>query len=326
MKAVKFENQRITMMEVPLPQTAGSEVLVKVMMAGICATDFQLYLGYQDYEGIPGHEFVGMVEQAPQAPWLVGKRVVADINVGCGKCPHCQNGNARHCPSRSAIGIRGRNGAFAEYCAVPARNLVVLPDHLETIDAVFAEPLAAALEITRQIHICRDTRIAVLGDGKMGQLCALVLDQYSGNLMLLGRHADKLAHAAGQGISTCALAATAMEAVEPGWESAFDVVVEATGNPDAINLAMALVRPEGRIVVKTTAHRSASMNLSTLVVNEIMLVGSRCGDIGFAVKWLANQRIQPASLVEQVYPFSDFQSAFEHAMTKGSRKVLLIFE
>lgn len=314
------------MEEVPLPQTAGPEALVKVMMAGICATDLELYHGYQDFEGIPGHEFVGMVEKAPQAPGLVGKRVVADINVGCGQCPHCRNGNARHCPSRSAIGIRGRDGAFAEYCAVPARNLVVLPDHLETIDAVFAEPLAAALEITRQIHIRQDTRIAVLGDGKMGQLCALALDQYSANLMLLGRHADKLARAAGQGISTFNIAAAAMETMAPGWESAFDVVVEATGNPDAINLAMALVRPEGRIVVKTTAHRPTSMNLSALVVNEIMLVGSRCGDIGFAVKWLADQRIQPASLVEQVYPFTKFQTAFEHAMTRGSRKVLLAFE
>jgi len=314
------------MMEVPLPETAGPEALVKVMMAGICATDIELFYGYQGFEGIPGHELVGMVEQAPQAPGLVGKRVVADINVGCGKCPQCRNGNARHCPSRSAIGIRGRDGAFAEYCAVPASNLVVLPDHLEAIDAVFAEPLAAALEITRQIHICQDTRIAVLGDGKMGQLCALALDQYSANLILLGRHADKLARAAGQGISTFNIAAMAMETMGPGWESVFDVVVEATGNPDAINLAMALVRPEGRIVVKTTAHRRAVMDLSALVVNEIMLVGSRCGDIGFAVKWLADQRIQPASLVEQVYPFTDFQTAFEHAMTRGSRKVLLAFE
>ncbi len=326
MKAVRFENQKVLMTERPLPEISGPEALVKVMMAGICATDIALYNGYQEFEGIPGHEFVGLVEKAPQAPGFVGRRVVANINVGCGKCPSCQIGDARHCPSRSAIGIRGRNGAFAPYCSVPVANLVVLPDHLETIDAVFAEPLAAALEIARQIHICHDTRIAVLGDGRMGQLCALSLHLYSKKVVMLGRHPDKLAFAAGQGIHAVNVADMDFESRGAGWQRAFDVVVEATGNPDAINQALALVKPEGRVVVKTTANRPASVQLNDLVVNEITLIGSRCGDIEFAVKCLAEQRVKPGGLVERIYPFTDFHAAFAHAMRRGSRKVLLAFE
>lgn len=326
MKAVTFGNQKAAMTELPMPEISGSEALVKVMMAGICATDMELYRGYLEFEGIPGHEFVGLVEKAPQAPEILGRRVVADINVGCGKCPSCRCGNPRHCPSRSAIGIRGRNGAFAQYCSVPVANLVVLPDHLETIDAVFAEPLAAALEIARQIHICPDTRVAILGDGRMGQLCALALNLYCKQVVMLGRHPDKLALAEAQGIHGVNMGD--MDTAGPGdrWKRSFDLVVEATGNPEAINQAIALARPEGRVVVKTTASRPTSVKLNELVVNELALVGSRCGDIGFSVKCLADQRIQPGSLVERIYPFTEFQAAFAHAMTRGSMKVLLAFE
>src|SRR6056297_168076 len=326
MKAVRFQNQKIVMADVPPPDISGADALVKVLMAGICATDIELYKGYQNFQGIPGHEFVGRVEEAPQAPELVGKRVTVDINIGCGKCLRCQIGDARHCPLRRAIGIRDKDGGFADYCAVPIENLRVLPEGLETIDAVFAEPLAAALEIAQQVHIRHDTKMAVMGDGKMGLLCAFALNHYTTNLTVLGRHADKLDMAARQGISITNTAEMDPEKLEDRLKGAFDLVVEATGNPDAINQAVQLVEPEGTVVVKTTSHQPSEMNLAAVVVNEISLVGSRCGDIGFAVKCLANQWVNVAPLVDTVYPFAEFEKAFEHAMQPGSRKILVAFE
>lgn len=328
MKAVQFKNQKISLIEVPIPIISDAEARVQVMMAGICATDMALFHGYQQFAGIPGHEFVGLVEAAPGAPEMVGKRVAADINVGCGDCPWCRCGNARHCPSRQAIGIRGRDGAFAEYVAVPVANLVPLPDALETIDAVFAEPAAAALEIARQVHIRHDTKIAVLGDGRMGQLCAQAVSLYSSRVRMLGRHDEKLAIAAAQGIATENVSGvfdSAGEVLAGRHAQAFDLVVEATGRPDGVNQALQLARSEGTVVVKTTSHQSSVLDLAELVVREITLLGSRCGDVGFAVQCLANGRIKPAALVDGVYAFSDFQAAFERAASRGSGKVLLAF-
>ena len=326
MKAVKFQNKKISVFDTPLPEISGQDALVKVMMAGICATDAELYKGYQDFQGIPGHEFVGLVEKAPQAPELVGNRVAVDINIGCGQCLRCGNGDTRHCPSRRVIGIRGKDGGFAEYCAVPITNLMALPDGLETIDAVFAEPLAAAFEIAYQYHIKPGTKLAVMGDGKMGLLCAFALDHYTSDLTVLGRHAEKLAIAARQGIKTINTAEIPAEALEKRLKGAFDVVVEATGNPDAINQAAKLVKPGGIIAVKTTSHQMSKINLAEIVVNEITLVGSRCGDIEFAVKWLGNGWVNVAPLVDAVYSFDEFQKAFDHARTPGSSKILVAFE
>lgn len=326
MKAVKFQNKKISVFDTPLPEISGQDALVKVMMAGICATDAELYKGYQDFQGIPGHEFVGLVEKAPRAPELAGKRVAVDINIGCGQCLICGNGDARHCPSRRVIGIRGKDGGFAEYCAVPITNLIALPEGLETIDAVFAEPLAAALEIAHQYHIKPGTKLAVMGDGKMGLLCAFALDHYTSDLTVLGRHAEKLDIAARQGIKTVNTAEMPLEALEKRFKWAFDVVVEATGNPDAIDQAVKLVAPEGTLVVKTTSHQLPKINLAEVVVNEITLVGSRCGDIAFAVKYLDKGWINAAPLVEAVYPFAEFKKAFAHAMATGSRKILVAFE
>ena len=328
MKAVQFRNQKISLIEAPLPAISDAEARVQVMMAGICATDVALFHGYQQFAGIPGHEFVGMVEAAPGAPEMVGKRVVADINVGCGNCAWCRSGNTRHCPSRQAIGIRGRDGAFAECVAVPLANLVVLPEGLETIDAVFAEPSAAALEIARQIHIRHDTKIAVLGDGRMGQLCAQALSLYSSRVQMLGRHEEKLAIAAAQGIGRDNVAGVfdpAGKVLAGRHARAFDLVVEATGRPEGVNQALQLARSEGTVVVKTTSHQSSDLDLAELVVREITLLGSRCGDVGFAVQCLAKGRIKPAALVDGVYAFSEFKAAFERAASRGSGKVLLAF-
>ncbi|HMA67636.1 MAG TPA: alcohol dehydrogenase catalytic domain-containing protein [Desulfosalsimonadaceae bacterium] len=326
MKAVEFKDQKISVVDVPVPEIAGDEALVKVMMAGICATDMELLHGYQGFEGIPGHEFVGFVEKAPGAPDLVGARVTADINVGCGDCPRCRSTDTRHCPFRKAIGIQGKNGAFAEYCAVPLANLRFLPDNLETIDAVFAEPLAAALEIAQQVHVHQQTRIAVLGDGRMGQLCALALDLYSRRVTMLGRHREKMALAAARGIATADIDETAGGGAAAHWKGAFDLVVDATGNPEALHQALALTRPEGLVVLKTTSRQPSPLNLAALVVDELTLLGSRCGDVGFAVKCLADQRIKPNFLVDRIYPFSEFPAAFAHAAQQGSMKVLLAFE
>ena len=328
MKAVQFENQKISLIEVPIPAISDGEARVQVMMAGICATDVALFQGYQNFSGIPGHEFVGLVEAAPGAPEMVGKRVVADINVGCGECPWCRSGNMRHCPSRQAIGIRGRDGAFAEYVAVPLANLVALPEGLETIDAVFAEPAAAALEIARQVHIRHDTKIAVLGDGRMGQLCAQALSLYSSRVRMLGRHEEKLAIAAAEGVGTDNVSGVfdpAGKVLAGRHAQAFDLVVEATGSPEGVNQALQLARSEGTVVVKTTSHQSSDLDLAELVVREITLLGSRCGDAGFAVQCLANGRIKPAALVDGVYAFSEFKAAFERAASRGSGKVLLAF-
>jgi len=249
-----------------------------------------------------------------------------DINIGCGQCLRCRTGDTRHCPSRRVVGIRGKDGGFAEYCTLPIANLSVLPERLETIDAVFAEPLAAALEIAQQVHIRHDTKMAVMGDGKMGLLCAFALNRYTSNLTVLGRHADKLDMAASQEISIINTAEMDPETVAQRLKGAFDLVVEATGNPDAINQAVKLVGPEGTVVVKTTSHQPSEMNLAAVVVNEVTLIGSRCGDIGFAVKSLANQWVNVVPLVDTVYPFAAFEKAFEHAMQPGSRKILVAFE
>jgi threonine dehydrogenase-like Zn-dependent dehydrogenase len=326
MKALRFQNQSISMVEVPIPEVPEDEALVKVLMAGICSTDLELLDGYQDFEGIAGHEFVGLVAQAPQAPRLIGKRVAADITVGCGECRRCLGGDPRHCRSRQAIGIRSRDGAFAQYVAVPVANLVPIPDRLETAAAAFAEPLAAALEIAQQVHVRSDTLAAVLGDGCMGQLCARALNLYCRHIAMFGRHAKKLAIAAECGIQTHNMALrSGREALERR-QRTFDLVVEATGNPEAIDQALALVRPEGTVVVKTTSRRCAPMDLASLVVNEITMLGSRCGDVGFAVKRLADGSVFTGPLVEAVYPFSDFKAAFDRARTRGSRKVLVSFE
>ena len=326
MKAVKFQNQKILMIDAPIPDISELDVLIKVLMAGICATDIELYNGYQDFHGIPGHEFVGIVEKAPQAPELVGKRVAVDINIGCGHCSGCRDGDARHCPSRRVIGIREKDGGFAEYCAVPITNIRVLPESVETIDAVFAEPLAAALEIAQQVHIKSDTRVAVMGDGKMGLLCAFALDHYTSELTIIGRHPEKLDIAASQGITICNTAGISPDSLAHRLKWSFDVVVEATGNPDGINQAVKLVKPGGIIAVKTTSHQMSKINLAEIVVNEITLVGSRCGDIEFAVKWLGNGWVNVAPLVDAVYSFDEFQKAFDHARTPGSSKILVAFE
>jgi threonine dehydrogenase-like Zn-dependent dehydrogenase len=295
-------------------------------MAGICNTDIELFGGYYGFEGIAGHEFVGIVEEAPEGTELVGKRVVADINCGCGQCSWCVNGNASHCPLRTVIGILGRQGAFAEYVPVPLENLHIVDDSIRTQEAVFAEPLAAALRIRPQIHLTHRSRVAVLGDGKLGLLVALALRHHCPRLLLCGRYPGKLKIAADQGVETRAINPRADRARLRRELGCFDVVIEATGSADGINQAVALTRPEGTVVAKTTSHHPSELDLATIVVKEVTVIGSRCGDLDLALSFLRNGWIDVNPLVERIYKFTDFERAFAHACRRGSKKVLLSFD
>lgn len=283
-------------------------------MAGVCDTDLQLARGYMGFRGVPGHEFVGRVLAADDVSW-VGKRVVADINAGCGVCEDCTKRDGHHCPSRSVLGIVNRSGAFAERLTVPERCLVSIPDALPDARAVFAEPVAAALHVLDDV----DPRhhIAVLGDGKLGILIALSLASAGVTVSLVGRHEHKLALAAAHGITTH------REPEAKKHLTGVDVVVEATGNPSGLALALTLVRPRGTVILKTTVSDPISVDLAPAVVNELRLVGSRCGDMKRAVDALASGALDPSSLVEARYPLSAAEQAFAHAARKGALKILV---
>lgn len=320
MKAIRFENQAIVTVDEPIPDLQPGEALVRVLRAGICATDIALFHGYADFTGIPGHEFTGIVEECPDRPELRGKKVVADINFGCGACA-----GEKHCPSRRVLGIRGKNGAFSEYCAIPAKNLYTVAGSIETSHAVFAEPLAAALQIARQVRIERDSRIAVLGDGCLGILCALGLKQYAENILLIGRHHEKLAIAEKQAVKTHLVNAHSSPEKVAFILGTFDITIDATGNSEGTGWCIPMTRPEGTVVVKTTTPEKSTIDMASVVVNELTILGSRCGDIALSLDFLQNRRIDVAPLIDAVYPFSAFTEAFARACEKGSLKVVIDF-
>ncbi len=311
----------LSLRDLPRPTPAAGEALIRVTLAGICNTDVELARGYMAFQGVPGHEFVGVVEAAPDPTW-VGVRVVGEINAFCGDCETCYAGRPTHCPHRTTLGIAGRDGAFAEYLCLPLRNLHRVPDNVSDEQAVFTEPLAAALEILEQIHLRPTDRVIVLGDGKLGLLVAQVLAA-AADVTAIGRHPNKLDILARQGIRV----SVGGEGVAPG----ADVVVEATGNVDGFRLARRLVRPRGTLVLKSTfAGNLASllngegMNfLSALVVDEIALIGSRCGPFAPALRLLADGRVDVESLIHARYPLADGLAAFNHAQQPGVLKVLV---
>ncbi|WP_421902429.1 MDR/zinc-dependent alcohol dehydrogenase-like family protein [Maridesulfovibrio sp.] len=319
MRAIYFENGKIDLVEKDKPQLQADEALLKMRLAGICNTDIELHKGYYGFAGVPGHEFVAVVEECPDRPELVGKRVVADINCPVGPF----KGDHRHAPNRTVIGIVNHDGAFAEYLKAPAENLCVVADSVEDRAAVFAEPLAAGLEVSQQIHVTGDMRVMVLGDGKLGLLTALALKLYNPHVLLVGKHEDKLAIAGKQGVKTHCISDPEELTAQAGQWDKFDLVVEATGSEQGINYALDFVCPEGTIVAKTTSHLPSSINLAKLVVDEISIVGSRCGDIGLAMNVLEQGMIDVSSLIEAEYDFADFKDAFDRAMSKGALKVLV---
>ncbi len=317
MLAVWLENGAVELRDVPKPEPGPDEALLRVLLVGVCNTDLELLAGYYGFIGIPGHEFVGIVDQAPSRPDLVGHRVVAEINLGCGKCARCLGGDSRHCPDRDALGIKGAPGAMAEYVTVPVANLLPVDEEISDRQAVFAEPLAAALEPAQQMHLTAKTRLLVLGDGKLGLLCALGLRHWVPGLVLAGRHQGKLAIAQAQGVNTVQSDDPALAAQR------FDVVLEATGKPQGLAQAMDLVRPEGVVIAKTTSHEPSSLDLAKLVVDEITLLGSRCGDLGLALHFLKNRLLDPEPMIQAEFPLAQAKQAFDAARERGALKVLV---
>lgn len=315
MRALLLDDSLEVVEDYSTPDPPPGEALVRVRVGGICNTDLELLKGYMQFRGVPGHEFVGTVERAPGAEEWEGCRVVGEINAACGSCPTCRAGRPTHCPHRTTLGIAGRDGAFAEYLTLPTRNLYPVPDALSDEAAVFTEPLAAACEILQQVHVHPTDRAIVLGDGKLGLLCAQVLALTGCDLTILGHHQEKLDILARRGILT----ALAGEPVEAG----ADLVVEATGRPEGYAAARRLVRPRGTIVLKSTYHDAIDANLTLAVVDEVTLVGSRCGPFRPALRLLERSLVDVTSLVQARYPLSEASTAFEHAAQPGVLKVLV---
>lgn len=315
MKALRFDGNKLTLADVPTPSADG-EALVRVTLSGICNTDLEIVRGYAGFSGTIGHEFVGVVERSDDLK-LIGKRVVGEINAGCGVCDKCVAGDPRHCPTRTVLGIVNRDGAHAEYLNLPARNLLVVPDSVSDEQAIFVEPLAAAFGITEQIDLSPESRVAVIGDGKLGLLCAMSLALPSDNVTLIGKHSSKMSIAKDAGVETVELKDA------DKLERAFDVVVEASGSESGFATALDLVRPRGKIVLKSTFHGSPVWAASRVVVDEITIVGSRCGRFGPALELLQKGSVNVEALISETFPLIDGVKAMGRAAEKGVLKVLL---
>lgn len=316
MKALRFENNELKLAEVDLARRAD-EALVRVTKAGICNTDIEIVRGYAGFNGTLGHEFVGVVEDSPDKS-QVGRRVVGEINAGCGRCELCRKNDPRHCLNRTVLGIHSRDGAFAEYLSLPPQNLLVVPDGVSDRQAVFTEPLAAACEILDQVEINRSHRVAVIGDGKLGQLIARVLATTGCDLILIGKHANKLELARQAGIKTTELGVLE---IEPA--SRFDFVVEASGSANGLRLALELVRPRGAIILKSTFHGAVELNTSRIVVDEISVIGSRCGRFEQALKLLESGKVNVEPLIANEFKLTEGVKAMAEAQRPGVLKVLL---
>ncbi len=287
--------------------------MVKVHLAGICSTDLQIFKGYMGFTGVPGHEFVGSVTEGP--PDLRGKRVVGEINFACGDCDFCREGIPRHCQARRVMGILDADGAFAECVTVPLANLHLVPDGVPDEEAVFTEPLAAAFEILEQVPVNPQDEVLILGDGKLGNLCAQVLRLASARVTVLGKHAEKLALVRKAGARTIRL---------QDWRPRrFDIVIEATGSASGLETALGAVRPRGTLVLKSTVAGKHQLSLAPLVIDEISVIGSRCGLFPPALESLRDRRVSVTPLIEKIYPLLDGLDAVAHAGMPGTGKILL---
>ncbi|HET9527037.1 MAG TPA: alcohol dehydrogenase catalytic domain-containing protein [Pyrinomonadaceae bacterium] len=315
MLALRVENKHLSVRDIEQPQNAD-EALVRVVLSGICNTDLEIARGYAGFNGTIGHEFVGIVEQSSNRD-LAGRRVVGEINAGCGRCDLCRAGDPRHCPSRTVLGIVGRDGAHAEFLQLPNVNLIPVPEEINDQHAVFTEPLAAACGILERISIAQSDRVAVIGDGKLGLLCAQVAALAGAPVLLVGKHAEKLRIAERRGIET----STPQDAAKR--QRQFDVVVEASGAAGGFKLALDLLRPKGKLILKSTFHGSTEIDAASIVVDEISIVGSRCGRFQPALDLLKRGAIDVDSLISEEYPLSDGVKAMTRANTAGVLKVLL---
>ncbi len=314
MRALYLDSSGLTLRHAyPEPVINAGESLVHVTTAGICGTDLELARGYMGYTGVPGHEFVGIIAQSSH-PGLLGQRVVGEINASCNTCDFYDRDLGRHCPHRTVLGILGRDGAFADYLVLPDRNLIPIPPSLSDEMAVFTEPLAAAYEIFEQTPIAPAEKILILGDGRLGAIVALVLQVEGFSALIGGHHEAKLNF-----LATLGLKVALEKTLHPG----FDLVIDSTGSPSGFTRALELVRPRGRIILKTTAASSAPLNLAPIVINEITMLGSRCGRFAPALAALESGRLDPRPLISARFSFNDALAAFDAAAQPSNFKCLL---
>ena len=314
MRAIVFDDKLEFRTDYPIPERGENEALIRVTHAGICNTDIEITKGYMKFHGILGHEFVGVIEQCDKKN-AIGNRVVGEINLGCGVCSFCRNNNSSHCPHRSVLGIKDKNGVFADYITLPLANLHTVPDHISDEEAVFTEPLAAAFEIFEQVNIKSSDRVCVLGDGKLGLLVSQALAASNCDLTVIGHYNEKLAILGKLGIKT--ILSSSYE------EQGFDIVVECTGSRSGIDTAMNIVRPKGQIILKTTVAEKDSFDLNHIVINEISLIGSRCGPFKPAIQAIKSGAVDVLSLVSKIYSLDDGLKALKYASEKGVIKVIL---
>jgi threonine dehydrogenase-like Zn-dependent dehydrogenase len=311
----------------PIPAPVEGEALIRVTHAGICNTDLEIIRGYMAFQGVLGHEFVGVVEAVQCGPGatpltsLVGKRVVGEINAACHRpdCSSCQRGMPTHCPNRTTLGIVNRDGAFADYLVLPTRNLHLVPDNVSDEEAVFVEPLAANFEILEQVHLKPTESVVILGDGKMGQLAAQVLTLSGCEVMMVGKHEEKLALAEKRGVHVYLLDDAERFSLQSGRRA--DVVVECSGSAQGLEMALRLVRPRGVLILKSTVAAKSTLHLAPIVIDEIRVQGSRCGPFAPALRALSQKLVDVSLLISACYSLDEGLAAFEYAGQKGVLKV-----
>ena len=330
MRALVFHNNALTLEKnYRQPDLQPGEALIRVVQAGICNTDLEITRGYLNFQGILGHEFVGIVEAVHEGPGataltsLIGKRVVGEINAACHRidCFYCQHNMPTHCSSRTTLGILNRDGAFAEYLTLPTANLHLVPDTVSDEEAVFVEPLAANFEMLEQVHVKPTDSAVVLGDGKMGQLAAQVLTLVGCEVMMVGKHEEKLALAAQRGVRTYVLDDAKSFALENRRRA--DMVVECSGSAQGLEMALRIVRPRGVIVLKSTVADKSTLDLALIVIDEIRVQGSRCGPFAPALRALSQKLVDVRPLISACYTLDEGLAAFQHAGQKGALKVLV---
>ena len=322
MKALVYDNELKLDKNYPNPTVKDNEVLIKTSMVGICNTDYEITQGYMGYKGVIGHEFVGVVCEVGKNvdKNLLNKRVVGEINCACNDCSWCHQGLQRHCPNRSTLGIWQKDGCFSEYFTLPKENVIEISDNIDDTTATFTEPLAAAYEILEQVHIKPDAKVAILGDGKLGLCISLVFSALNIDYIHIGKHEEKLAISKNLGAKTMLLSEIKEED-----KKSFDVVVEATGSTGGFETSASLVKPRGTLVLKSTIVAREGLNLASIVVDEVNIVGSRCGQFRPILRLLEKGKIDVKPLVSAVYGVDEFERAFKENSKRGSLKVLVKF-
>lgn len=320
MQALWLENRQLTYTnDLPIPTPEPGEALIRLRLAGICSTDLEMLRGYYDFTGIPGHEFVGEIVQLPPEDadhrFQIGQRVVGEINIVCGACETCLAGRSTHCENRRTLGLRGHHGVLAEYLTLPIENLHIVPDPLADEAAVFTEPLAAALEIQEQLLVQPGAKTLLIGAGRLGQLIAQSLALTGCDLKVVVRHRHQVELLEARSITTLKA-----ENIRP---AGYDLVIDATGSPDGLELARTAVRPRGTILLKSTFQGNSQIDFSSLVVDEITIVGSRCGPFEPALRLLGSRSVDPIPLIDLKFPLRQGKQAFQHASLPGAMKILL---